>query len=59
MTFKEAAKLAKEGKVSELMLTHFSPVMLDPEMFKQNALEVFSNTIIGKDRLVKTLSFDK
>ncbi len=57
MTFREAAKLAARGNVSQLMLTHFSPSMMDPENFKQNAVEVFQNTLIGKDRFVKTLCF--
>ncbi|MDU6877444.1 MAG: ribonuclease Z [Clostridium botulinum] len=57
MTFREAAKLAIRGNVSELMLTHFSPSMMEPENFKQNAIEVFPNTVIGKDRFIKTLCF--
>ncbi|KEI97603.1 ribonuclease Z [Clostridium botulinum] len=57
MTFREGAKLANKGKVSQLILTHFSPAMIDPESFKQNAMEVFPDTLIGKDRLIKTLSF--
>ncbi len=59
MTFREGAKLANRGKVSQLILTHFSPAMIDPESFKQNAMEVFPDTLIGKDRLIKTLSFKK
>ena len=57
MTFKEAAQLAKEGKVHELLLTHFSPAMIEPESFKENATSIFENTIIGSDRLVKSLAF--
>ena len=57
MTFREGAKLANRGNVSQLILTHFSPAMIDPESFKQNAIEVFPDTIIGKDRFIKTLSF--
>ncbi|MCS4517096.1 hypothetical protein JTS98_08245 [Clostridium botulinum] len=49
--------MANKGKVSQLILTHFSPAMIDPESFKQNAMEVFPDTLIGKDRLIKTLSF--
>lgn len=58
MTFREAANLAKEGKVKELLLTHFSPAMPEPDEFVGNAIEVFKNTVIGKDRMVKTLSFE-
>lgn len=57
MTFKEAAQLAKEGKVHELLLTHFSPAMIEPELFKENATSIFENTAIGSDRLVKSLAF--
>ena len=58
MTFSEAAKLALEGDVHELLLTHFSPAMTDPELYKINAVNIFQNTIIGRDRLVKILSFN-
>jgi ribonuclease Z len=57
MTFGEAAQLACKGNVQELLLTHFSPAMCEPELFKQNAISIFEKTIIGKDRLVKSLSF--
>ena len=57
MTFEEAAELAKEGMVHELLLTHFSPAMLEPEIFKENATKIFDKTTIGYDRLVKSLSF--
>lgn len=57
MTFVEAASLAYKGNVKELLLTHFSPAMPEPELFKQNVLGVFKNTIIGYDGIVKTLSF--
>ncbi|MEG2916628.1 MAG: ribonuclease Z [Clostridium sp.] len=57
MTYREAATLAKDGQVNELLLTHFSPAMLDANEFVHNAKSVFSNTIIGEDRLVKSLSF--
>lgn len=58
MTFSEAAMLAKKGKVQELLLTHFSPAMAEPELYKDNAIKVFKNTIIGRDRFVKTLLFN-
>ncbi len=59
MTFKEAAELAHCSKVYELLLTHFSPAMLDPNEFINEATTVFPNTIIGEDRLVKTLKFSE
>jgi len=57
MTFSEAAKLASKGEVQELLLTHFSPAICEPELFKENATNIFENTIIGTDRMVKRLSF--
>ena len=33
--------------------------MDEPELYIQNAKEVFSNTIIGFDRFSKTLTFEK
>jgi len=57
MTFSEAAKIAAKGKVKELVLTHFSPAMLDPSSYVENATNIFTNTIIGEDRLIKSLNF--
>lgn len=57
MTFREAAALAREGEVQELLLTHFSPSMMDPKVYLENAIEVFENTIIGEDRIIKKLTF--
>lgn len=58
MTFNEAANLAFSGVVKELLLTHFSPSMLNPEEYKDRAESIFKNTIIGFDRLIKTFSFE-
>jgi ribonuclease Z len=57
MLFSEAAKLAKEANVRELWLTHFSPSLTEPKEYLENVKTVFKNTIIGSDRLVKTLKF--
>jgi ribonuclease Z len=57
MTFREAAGLAKKGAAEELILTHFSPAMASADMYLDNAKDVFSNTLLGEDRLTKTLSF--
>lgn len=59
MTFREAAQLAKKGHVQELILTHFSPSIIDPSIYYENALEEFPNTCIGTDRLIKTFKFKK
>lgn len=57
MTFGEAATVAKNGEVSELLLTHFSPSMINPKEYLNNSKNVFFNTIIGYDRLMKQLTF--
>jgi ribonuclease Z len=59
MLFSEAAKLAKEGNVKELWLTHFSPSIVQPEEFLKNASNIFSNTKIGEDRMKLELFFSK
>lgn len=57
MTFAEAAELAYKGNIGELLLTHFSPAIDEPESYIQNARDIFLNTAIGYDRFTKTLSF--
>lgn len=59
MTFKEAATLAEEAKVRELWLTHYSPSLIRPDEYVQEAREVFSNTKTAKDGKSKTLLFDE
>lgn len=59
MLFSEAAKVAKEARVKELMLTHYSPVLLDPDYYIKNATDVFKNTVAGKDLTFKTLIFEE
>jgi ribonuclease Z len=58
MTFREAAQLARDGSVRELLLTHFSSSMGDPEKFLDRAVAVFENSRIGKDRMVWSKAFD-
>ncbi|WP_346868312.1 MULTISPECIES: ribonuclease Z [unclassified Clostridium] len=57
MIFRESATLAKEGRVKELILTHFSPIMGEPAQFIDNAKEIFDNSVIGEDRMVRTLTY--
>lgn len=57
MTFEEAARIAKEAKVEELWLTHFSPALVRPKEFLPSATRIFKNTICGKDRMTKTFKF--
>ena len=59
MTFREAAELARDGRVKNLLLTHFGTAMGNPLLYENNAKEVFENTIIGYDRFKINLQFDK
>lgn len=58
MTFREAATLAKLGSVKNLLLTHFSPSLENPNAYIENATNVFKNTFIGEDRLEINLKFE-
>lgn len=57
MLFSEAAALAKEGSVKELWLTHFSPSLKEPEEYLESTKKIFENTIVGKDRLCRSINF--
>lgn len=59
MTFREAATLAHNGNVKNLLLTHFGTAMNEPEVYLNNAKEVFENTTIGFDRYNVTLNFQE
>jgi len=57
MLFSEAAKTAVDGNVKELWLTHFSPALLNPESFLDFVKGIFPNTVIGFDRINKSILF--
>jgi ribonuclease Z len=57
MTFREAAELAARAGVGQLVLTHFSPSVVDPQSFAHNAKEVFAHTSVGQDHLSMSLRF--
>jgi ribonuclease Z len=59
MLFSECASLAKEGSVKELWLTHFSPLLYNPEEFLHNATNIFENTKLGQELLSKELIFER
>jgi len=58
MTFREAAEVARAANVQELWLTHFSPAMPDPYNYIKSATDIFANSVVGKDRINKTLKYD-
>lgn len=57
MLFSEAADLAEKGRVKELVLTHYSPSLINPYDYIENAKRIFNNTILGEDRWTKQLNF--
>jgi ribonuclease Z len=57
MTFREAASLAAMARAKQLVLTHYSPSVVDPEAFADNARAVFPETVVGRDHLSLTLRF--
>lgn len=59
MTFHEAARLAKDARVKEMWLTHYSPSLARPDDFINEARCIFPNTKPGKDKKSITLEFDK
>ena len=59
MLFSEAAKLAKLGNVKELWLTHLSPSMKEPELFIDNAKNIFANTKVGYERMYTRINFEE
>lgn len=59
MTFYEAAQLAKDAKVKELWLTHYSPSLTYPEEYVDEARKIFENTIAAKDKRSVELVFSE
>jgi len=59
MNFAVAAEIAKKANVKQLCLTHFSPRVVDPEEYLENATSVFENTVLGTDGLKFTLEFEE
>ena len=49
MTFYEAAKLAKQAKVQELWLTHYSPSLIRPEEYMHEVWKIFPNAVAARD----------
>jgi len=57
MTFREAATLARDAGAKQLVLTHFSAGLVEPEAYAENARAVFVNTLVGRDHLSVSLRF--
>lgn len=59
MMFVEAAGLAKEAKVKELWLTHYSPSLVHPEEYVDEARKIFPATQAGHDKKSCELQFEE
>lgn len=57
MLFSEAATLASKAAVKELWLTHYSPSIVNADMYTENTRKIFENTHLGFDRKKTTLNF--
>ncbi|MCI8307600.1 MAG: ribonuclease Z [Lachnospiraceae bacterium] len=59
MTFYEAAELGKRAFVKEEWLTHYSPSLVNPEIYMDKVRQIYPYVIAGKDRKSVTLEFGK
>ena len=57
LTFRQAATIARDAGVAELWLTHFSPMIEEPESYLEQTRRVFSNTCIGYPGKKQILAF--
>ena len=57
MTMYEAAELARDAKVRELWLTHYSPSLTKPEEYMDDVREIFPAAVAAKDRRSVELVF--
>ena len=58
MTFSEAARLAESAGVRRMWLTHYSPSLVRPEDYLENARSIFKETYPGKDGKSIELGFN-
>lgn len=57
MTFAEAAMLAATAGARKLLLTHFSPSLVDPPAYAERATRIFPDALVGRDHLSLRLTF--
>ncbi len=58
MTFYEAAQLAKEARVQEMWLTHYSPSLTYAEEYMDDVRKIFPAAKAGKDKMSVELKFE-
>lgn len=59
MTFQEAAGIAAKAQPAELWLTHYSPSLVRPDDYLEQARNVFARTKAARDGWCKTLVFEE
>ncbi len=57
MTFYEAARMARDAKVKEMWLTHYSPSLVNPKEFMDDTRKIFPAAIAAKDGRSVELKF--
>ena len=57
MTFREAAVLARDARVKEMWLTHYSPSLTRPEFFIEEVQKIFPQAKAGSDSMSVELDF--
>jgi ribonuclease Z len=57
MTFAEAARLARDAGARRLLLTHFSPALVEPIAHAAAAQEIFAESTVGFDHFTLELKF--
>ena len=59
MTFYEAAHVARDAKVQELWLTHFSPSLVHAQDYMDKVCGIFPAASLGKDGRTVELDFEE
>jgi ribonuclease Z len=57
MLYREAAALARDAEAGQLVLTHFSTSIEEPEAFLSNAQSIFPDTLCAQDGMTWTLHY--
>ena len=57
MTMAEAAEIAREAKVKELWLTHYSPSMVHPKWYLNDTRKIFPAAYLGEDGKTLEMKF--
>ena len=59
MTMAEAAEIAREAKVKELWLTHYSPSMVHPKWYLNDTRKIFPAAYLGEDGKTQEMKFEE